>query len=427
MIDKKFVERAMGLYQKLPQERSELYKGHFVNIPFELKNYVAAGTDTGTEKKGLANLLNNEFVGFDVKFDVAIGSIAHTQISSPFVKIKNIKDLDSRDAKVRMHHSDEDKYMAFIDAYSKDYVFVNVPNGKVAKLSVLFSNSDESLNTQVFVSVGEGARLSLSEMYTSRASSASSLGVIHEVSVGKNSEVEINAAHNENANTVVIGLCKSRVEEGAKLVFNSLYSGGSYTRVRNSFDLGGMSSRVDVNEIVVGSAEQKFDINTFMTNIGKETEANLNSRAALMDTSLCILKGFAMVKRGAAGSKSDVNQRGMMLDKGTKMYALPDMSIDENDVKATHSSATAPLDDEAVFYITSRGVAEQDVRKLIVTGFFAGELSRMSDYAMREIGMSLIREKLKNKTFGLTPKIGTADMWIKNENTSVGKHENMER
>jgi Fe-S cluster assembly scaffold protein SufB len=424
MIDKKFVERAMTLYEKLPQERSEVYKDHFVSVPFELKDYVAAGAHPDSEKKELANLLNKEFGGFNVKFDAAIGSMAHTAIGGAYMKIENVGRIADKDMKMRMHRSDEDKYTAFIDAYSKEYVFVDVPEGKEARLSVLFSNGNSALNTQVFVSVGEGSKLSLSEVYTSRASSTSSLGIIHEVRAGKNSVVEINAVHNENANTVVLGVCKGRVEEGAKLVHNSVYIGDSHTRVRNSVEAYGMGSRVEVNETVVGSAGQKFDINTFVVNSGKETEANLNSRAALMDSSLCMLKGFAMMKKGAAGSKSDVNQRGIMLDKGARMYALPDMSIDENDVRATHSSATAPVDEDAVFYITSRGVAEQDVRKLIVTGFFANGLSRMSDYALREIGMSLVREKLKNKTFGQTPKIETADMWAANESPLVSGYGN---
>ena len=102
----------------------------------------------------------------------------------------------------------------------------------------------------------------------------------------------------------------------------------------------------------------------------------------------------------------------MALDKGTRMYELPDMSVDENDVKATHSSAMSPIDAEAMFYLMSKGIDGREVRKLIVTGFFADSLSMIEDCAAREIAMSLIREKLRDKTFGKIPKIDTADMWI---------------
>jgi Fe-S cluster assembly protein SufD len=102
----------------------------------------------------------------------------------------------------------------------------------------------------------------------------------------------------------------------------------------------------------------------------------------------------------------------MALDKGAKMYELPDMSVDENDVKATHSSAMSPVDPEAMFYLMSKGIDEREVRKLIVTGFFADGLSKIGDYTAREIAMSLIREKLRDKTFGKIPRLDTADMWI---------------
>jgi len=427
MIDKKFIERATALYGKLPQERSEIYKGYFVNIPFELKDYVATVIDADAEKRELEGLLIREFGGLNVKFDLAIGSSTHISTNSAYVKVKKSKELTGKEATTCMHNSGEDKYTAFIDAYTEGYVFVEVPDGKEVKLSILFSNGNRALNTLVYISAGKGSKLSLSEMYTSRASVASSLGVIHEVRAEKSSFVEINSVHNENANTVVLGVCEGRVEGNGALVFNSLYSGGSHTRVRNSVEASGIGSRVEVNEVVVGSAEQKFDVNTAITNAGKKTGAKLSSKAALMDASLCMLKGFAKVKKGAAGAESDVHQRGIMLDKGTRMYALPDMSVDEQDVKATHSSATAPVDEESVFYMASRGVDGQDVRKLIVTGFFSNEMSRMSDYAMREICVSLIREKLKNKTFGQNTKIGTADMWAARERLPANGCEDRKR
>ena len=214
------------------------------------------------------------------------------------------------------------------------------------------------------------------------------------------------------SHTVVLNFCNAVVGKDSVFGFNSLYNGGSHTRVRNNVEARGLRSRIRINEIALGSGEQKFDMGSLITNSGRETDASLTSKAALMDASLCMLKGFAKVKKGAAKSRSYVHQRGMALDKDAKMYELPDMSVDESDVKATHSSAMSPIDAEAMFYLMSNGIDEKEVRKLIVTGFFADGLSRIEDYASREIAMSLMREKLKDKAFGEIPKIDTADMWI---------------
>jgi Fe-S cluster assembly scaffold protein SufB len=287
-----------------------------------------------------------------------------------------------------------------------------VPDRKNAKLNLLFLNSDRPLNAQVMISVGRDAKLSLSELYCSKAEGVSSNGVIHEIKTGSGSAVEMNDLHNEGKNTVVLNFCRAVVGENSGFCFNSLYNGGSHVRARTAAEASKPRSKIRVNEIVLGSGEQKFDVNTLITNSEEETDASLISKAVLMDGSICMLKGFADVKKGAIKSRSYVHQRGMVLDKGAKIYALPDMSVDENDVKATHSSAMSPIDAEAMFYLMSKGIDEKDVRKLIITGFFAEVLSRIGDYTAREVAMSLIRKKLDDKTFGKIPRIDTTDMWI---------------
>jgi Fe-S cluster assembly protein SufD len=189
------------------------------------------------------------------------------------------------------------------------------------------------------------------------------------------------------------------------LRFNSFYNGGSYTRIRNRMEAVGSGSTVDANELVFGSVGQRFDINTFMVNEGTGTIARLESKAALMDNSICMLKGFAKIEKGAKESESYVHERGILLDKGAKIDELPDMSIDENEVKAGHSASAAPMDPETIFYLMSKGIDETGIRKLVVEGFFSESLSKFNNRIMREVGLALIRNKIKNKVFGQAPRI----------------------
>ena len=131
-----------------------------------------------------------------------------------------------------------------------------------------------------------------------------------------------------------------------------------------------------------------------------------------MDSSFCILKGFAKINKGATKAKSYVHERGILLDKNAKVYGLPDMSVDENDVKATHSSATSPVDPESVFYLMTKGIDEIGVRKLLVTGFFAESLSKMHNSIMKELSMSLINTKLETKVYGGAPKLDARNIWV---------------
>ncbi|MDE1870623.1 MAG: SufD family Fe-S cluster assembly protein [Candidatus Micrarchaeota archaeon] len=403
---KSFIREAVEQYGKLPQETSELYKHHYVNIPFDLKAFSGNQQD-GDPIKSSVNLWASKL---GIRFGLALGSL-DSIVNNDLVRVERTESLDSSLIN-SMFKSEEDKYVAYINSNSERSVFVNVPEGKSASINIMLLNSSKPLNARIFINVGDGAKLNVLEYYGSAASMPTSLGVIHEASIGNGSELELNAVHNEDANTLCLGFCKNRIGERSHFRFNSFYNGSSHTRIRNSVRADGNESKVDVNEAIFGSAKQKFDINTYIINAAKHTHASLESKAALMDESFCIMKGFAKILNGAAKARSYVHERGILLDKGAKVDGLPDMSVDENDVKATHSSATAPVDPESVFYLMSKGIGGEGVRKLLVTGFFAESISRIGNPLMREISMSLINSKLAERNYGSMPSMDTRNIWV---------------
>lgn len=392
---KEFVASAMMDYEALPQETNELYKRHYVHIPFDLDKY----PDHRDGGKVIGSLNKENPYGMGVSFDAVMDSEEHILNNSGNVTIKDSSKLGSEFIKESARSSAEDKYAAYTNAHSERTLFVEVPKGMQAKVSLRFIATENPLNIHVVVNLGEEARLNLLELYESVPGNTV-VGVTHEARLGHDSFAEINELHNENVGAVVLCFLKALLEENANLRFNAVYNGGSYVRARNKIEASRRGSSAEANELVFGSAEQKFDINTFIVNAAPETRTSLQSRAALMDTSQCMLKGFAKVAHGADRSNSYIYERGILLDKGAGMYSLPDMSVDENNVIATHSSATAPIDADEMFYLMSKGMDRENARRLIVNGFFAGCIEKIGNPAMREMTLSLMKEKLETKRFG---------------------------
>jgi Fe-S cluster assembly protein SufD len=355
-----------------------LYKRNYVHIPFELQEY--AGKKKGRGRTHIAG-----------KYDAVLCSGSHT-LNSSIISIKGCCKLGSEFLREAALRSAEDKYAAYINSHSHYALFVDVPEGVRAKASLLFVASETPLNMHVVVNVGKGAQLSLMETYESRPG-RTVMGISHETHLRDGAHAEIGALHKEGTGAVVVCFFNGRLGPGSRLKFNAAYSGGSYVRVRNTVEASSHGSCAEVNEIVIGTGSQKFDVRTRTVNAAQLTNASLQSRAALMDTSRCVLKGFAKVESGASGSFSHISERGILLDAGTRMDSLPDMSVDESNVKATHSSATAPIGSEELFYLMSRGVGERQARKLIVDGFFAACIKEIGDARMRDAATSLIKEK----------------------------------
>jgi Fe-S cluster assembly scaffold protein SufB len=384
---KEFVADAMMNYASLPQETNELYRKHYVHIPFELEGHL--GRKDGGKSAGALAGKNLPDVG--LKFDAVMCGGSQVLKDSSFVTIKDSSKLGSRSLEEAMHESAEDKYAAFVNARAKSTLFVDVPQGVHAEVCLRFV---APLNVRVAISLGKGARLNLLELCESGQANTI-IGMAHEAKLQDGAFAEINTMHNENAKTVALCFFRGRLGTGARLKFNAVYKGGSHIRARNRIEAGARNSCAEVNELVLGSEGQKFDIYTRMTNAAQDTSASLQSRAALMGTSQCILKGFARVEHGAKRSSSHIQERGILLDKGSRMDSLPDMAVDESNVRATHSSATAPIDTEEVFYLMSKGMDDRHARKLIVTGFFAGCIEKIENAAMREIATSQINRKLQ--------------------------------
>ncbi|MGI0141781.1 MAG: SufD family Fe-S cluster assembly protein [Candidatus Micrarchaeales archaeon] len=402
-----FVSEALEKFKSMPEETDELYKRYFVALPLqEMADKITDAKGTDNPEKQIKNVEE----GLKRKFDAIFWSNGETVSNvAKFIAVKPIENLNLEN---RMTMSGDDKLAAFLNAYSRKVVQIDVPNGTKAKLNLMFINTTSPLPIQIIVNVGENASLQMFEYYTSDAAQKSLIGSLHEIRIGKYSNAEINVVHNEDKNTYVIGWSKAKVEEKANMKINFIYNGGTFTRSRNKVDVAGLEGNGEVNELIVSSGDQKMDVASNIINSAKSSHAVLESKAVMMDKSVCILKGYASITETAAQSRSFVNERGIVLDKTAHIDSIPSMSIGNSDVKATHSSATAPIDEESVFYLMSRGASELEAKKMIVNGFITGMIGKIDDVIVREIVASIINEKVTTRNYGFVPKITTESMWL---------------
>jgi len=80
--------------------------------------------------------------------------------------------------------------------------------------------------------------------------------------------------------------------------------------------------------------------------------------------------GDVLIGRDATGTDSYEENRNLVLSDGTRADSIPNLEIETGDIAgAGHASATGRFDDEQLFYLRSRGIGEQEARRLVVQGF----------------------------------------------------------
>ncbi len=402
----KFKEEAMQYYQSLPIETNELYKKYSLGIalPGELNGNAGDHSDI----EGMVSQISEKT---RIRFDAVITNSFAKSIN-PSVVITRAEDAGRNLLEEKLFKSGDDKLAAYVNAKAKYFVTVDAGKGEQSSINILFA-SDGHLSTQVFVNVAESARLDVSEFYLTIAEGEAVLSVLHELKCQDHSTVELNMLHNEDTKTSVVSLCKGSTGKEARLSLNSVYCGSEATKARFILDAKGTSSRIDVTELASGIASQQFDLDTAIINSTPYSSVHLDSGVILDDMSKCMLKGFAKVADKTRGSVSTIVERGILLSKDAHMDALPDLSIDySNDVKASHSASTTPIDQEALFYLTSRGLEESQARKLFVSAFISKYISKISSPSAREIAMSIMLDKLDKKEFGRISEITPRNIWV---------------
>jgi Fe-S cluster assembly scaffold protein SufB len=400
---------ALKTWKELPEEQNEMYKHHYLSLADEIAAIKSEPVDEMEEKAVLQSLAEQAESQTGARIDALVSAGAFVS-GSKFVRLLTEEDIANRLIS-KLHTNSEDKLVSLVHASSTRNILVEVPAGEHATINMLILAHASPLYSQIFVQLGENSTLNLLELCLS-GQNAQLFALLQEVSIGKDSKAEINIIRNESMQTLALNFYKSKAAENAHIKTNIMYNGGCKVKSKNSAVCSGTASMSEINESILSIGTQKFDLYTYMVNDAQKSVCHSETKAVLTGKSYGYVKGFAKIKKGAIDSRSYVEERGLILDKGAYINLIPDMSIDENEVKATHSGASAPIDKDSLFYMMSRGADFSTSRKLIINGFFGEILSKMESNESKRLALALMHDKISNGVFGHIPKIDMGELWI---------------
>ncbi len=403
-----FQKDAIGQYASLPSETNELYKKYYTEIPLPSGEELESGrkNDSRKEVEQLAASIEEKT---GLKFDL-IFSNSFVRNQSKILSIRKMSEISER-LNQKIYRNSDNKLVAFLNANSRDAIIVDIEKGKKEKLNILFIN-DSHLFFECLFSLAENSTLDVFEIFAS-TSAGSISAPLQEFSVGKGAQLDLAVLNDGNDKSTMLHLSKGTVEESGKVNANFVYNGSKLTKAINLFDAKGISGSVDVTEIIYGTREQKFDINTYLLNSKEKSHTKLSTGAILDGSSQCQLKGYAKIEKYTKGAFSNINQRGIIISEKAHIDALPDMSIDYSDqVSATHSAATSPIDKEVLFYISSRGIEDAEARKMFVASFISKYLSNIENPHAKEIASSIMLSRIGGSDFGSIKDITPKGVWL---------------
>jgi Fe-S cluster assembly protein SufD len=177
----------------------------------------------------------------------------------------------------------------------------------------------------------------------------------------------------------------------------ALNLGASKARFENQVKLNGSGAHVKMYSLTVAEGTQEFDQRTFQTHNAPNSVSDLLYKNALFDTSRTIFSGLIQVAEGAQQTDAYQTNRNLLLDPKADANSLPGLEILANDVKCSHGATTGNIDEEALFYMLSRGIPHRIAMQLIVLGFFEEIIDELESESLSKNIRAMLDEKFEKK------------------------------
>jgi len=218
------------------------------------------------------------------------------------------------------------------------------------------------------VELGEGASAEVLEVVA--GAGGDMLAVPYsELAVGRDAQLRFGHVQLLGGDAWQIGNQVSRVGAGGVLRSMAVALGGYYARVRADSVLEGEGGDSELLAVYFGTGQQMHDLRTVQHHAAPRTRSDLLFKGAVADEAQSVYSGLIRVEKGAHGTNAFQTNRNLVLSGGARAYSVPNLEIEDNDVRCSHASAVGPVDENQLFYLESRGVPTSAAERLIVLGF----------------------------------------------------------
>ena len=203
-----------------------------------------------------------------------------------------------------------------------------------------------------------------------------------------NSKICINAEKNSTANITVLNLLskdstslisfENSIDESSNININFIDLGGK-VRVSNYYSVLERNSINNFNNLYIGRDSDRIDLNYYMVNRGEKSNSNIEIAGALFDQSNKSFKGIIDFLEGSKNAIGYENENCLLFSNTAISKSLTMLLCHEEDVSGTHSVSTGKVDEDKLFYLTSKGIDEEESKRLIMLGNFNKVLERVSN------------------------------------------------
>lgn len=317
------------------------------------------------------------------------------------VAVDRLADLfATEDAAVIPHLELHDApFVALNSAFLADGVRMTIADGCEIDpaVHVVFLNTPAArrqlTTVRLIVDAGRNSRCTVVESHFSLPGASGLTNALTELEADDGASITHYRVQSDVAGTHHIGNVTARAAHDARVETVSCAFGGGITRIDVNADLTGTGASVALNGLFMADADQHIDHHTRIRHLVGNTHSSENYKGIADGNGRGVFNGKIYVAQSAQKIEALQSSKNLLLSDGAEIDTKPELEIYADDVKCAHGATVGQLDENAYFYLRSRGVDKHTARSILTFAFAADIAAGVALDGLREWIERRIRER----------------------------------
>ena len=392
------VEIQKTAYSKLgklefPTTRDEYWKytrlGKISNSKFDLTH-----TTNLTAKDIEQHIVSDNFIVFEngnLRADLSYFDLdAINVIILPVEKVEN--DLKNITKNPIAGESIFDEInTAFIEKATVISIPKNVVWEQTIQIIYIQTGENKMSNSRLIIEAGTSSSAHIISSFVRINAKNCFTNHVTQVSVAENAQLKLNKIQLANG----ISMTTEYVTQQANSTFkiNTITLNGELVRNNLNIEVEGKNCETYLNGIVISKDKQVTDNHTFVNHVAPNCMSDEKYKYVLDDKSIGTFNGRVVVKQDSQKINAYQDNGNILLSDFAKINAKPELEIYADDVKCSHGSTTGQLDEEALFYLQTRGISKIKAKQILVQAFVGEVLSEIKYDRLNKIIYATLEEQ----------------------------------
>ncbi len=285
-------------------------------------------------------------------------------------------------------------------AFAGDGAFVelnaNCELDKPVEFLFIANNADDVLINMPrnLVVAHDNSRATIVERYVASDDHIYFTNAVTEIHAASGATIQHYKLQGESLKAFHVGGLFARQDKDSNIESHSIAFGGALVRNDLRNHLNARGAQCWLNGLYLGTGRQHVDNHTYVDHAVANCTSKEYYKGILDGRSRAVFHGRVLVRQDAQQTDAEQNNQNLLLSKNAEVDTKPQLEIYADDVKCSHGATVGQLDDSAVFYLRSRGIADEQARDLLTYAFANEVLSRIEIEPVRRSLEHTLSERL---------------------------------